>query len=368
MTVNLGRGTASGGHAERDSLSNIEHLRGSSHGDILTGGGGNTWLDGGGGRDTLWGGGGGDDLRGGTGDDELYGEADHDWLVGGAGGDYLDGGPGTDTASYVGSDAGVTVSLEPGATGTYGHAAGDTFHDVENLSGSSHDDTLTGNRLSNTLHGLGGADTLSGGGGNDWLVGGAGGDTLDGGPGEDTLSYVGSDASVEVDLERETARNAAGEGHAAGDRIRGFENVVGSKHNDDLRGSGESNELSGGDGVDVLTGRGGADTLWGGPGADTFVFFAAADSTSDARDVIKDFSSSAGDRIDLRDLLESGGTFTRTAPFAGVAGEVRYTQQTVSGTAWTDVFVDVNGNGAADLVVRLEGTYDLDASDFLLTN
>ena len=47
---------------------------------------------------------------------------------------------------------------------------------------------------------------------------------------------------------------------------------------------------------------------------------------------------------------------------------MRYTQQTVSGTAWTDVFVDVNGNGAADLVVRLEGTYDLTANDFLLAN
>ena len=234
-----------------------------------------------------------------------------------------------------------------------------------------------------SLDGLGGADTLRGGGGNDWLEGGAGADRLYGGPGEDTLSYAGSDASVDVRLGPGTAGNAEGKGHAAGDTIREFENVVGSKHDDDLRGDETSNELSGGEGNDVLHGGGGddeltggrgndwliggagADTLLGGPGAARFAFVAATDSTSSAPDVIKDFSSSDRDLIDLSDLLrDSGRRFAGTEPFTGVAGEVRYAQRT--GTAWTDVFVDVTGNGAADLVVQLEGKHDLTADDFYL--
>ena len=351
-----------------------DHLYGEEH---------NDFLDGGAGADTL---------RGGRGDDELRGGADADTL---------DGGPGTDKAEYFGSDAGVTVILDEagGASPSGGHATGDTLIGIEKLTGSSHDDRLTGNSGNNRLGGGDGADRLWGRAGDDWLVGeggddrlygeehndllegGAGADILNGGPGKDTLSYAGSDAGVTVRLDWGTASG----GHAAGDRIRGFENVVGSKHVDDLRGDGASNELRGGEGGDLLMGGGGndeliggggddrligdagADTLRGGPGADRFAFVLRTDSTSDARDVIKDFSSSDEDRIDLIDLLrESGGTFAGTAPFAGVAGEARYTQQTVSGTAYTDVFVDVNGNGAADLVVRLEGTHNLDASDFFV--
>ena len=125
--------------------------------------------------------------------------------------------------------------------------------------------------------------------------------------------------------------------------------------------------MTGGRGNDWLIGGAGADTLLGGPGADRFAFVAATDSTSGEPDVIKDFSSSDRDRIDLSDLLrDSGWRFAGTEPFTGVAGEVRYAQRT--GAAWTDVFVDVTGNGAADLVVQLEGTHDLTASDFFLGN
>ena len=363
VTVNLAAGTASGGHAEGDRLSGIESLSGSSHRDHLTGNSKDNGLVGSGGNDVISGGGG------------------NDWLAGDAGADEINGGPGVDTASYTGSDAGVTVTLDEagGATPSGGHAADDTLSGIEVLAGSAHGDVLTGNSKNNGLMGNDGRDTLSGGGGNDWLEGGAGADILDGGPGEDTLSYAGSDASVDVRLGPGTARN----GHAAGDRIQGFENVVGSKHDDDLRGDETSNELSGGEGNDVLHGGGGddeltggrgddwliggagADTLRGGPGADHFAFPAANHSTSGEPDVVKDFSSSDRDLIDLSDLLrDSGWRFAGTEPFTGVAGEVRYAQRT--GTAWTDVFVDVTGDGAADLVVQLEGKHDLTADDFYL--
>ena len=360
------------------------------------------------GDDTLRGEDGNDWLEGRAGSDKLYGGKGNDVLMGGADGDSLDGGDGSDGVNYENSPYPVAVHLETGAV-SGGHAGGDTLVSIERAFGSQHNDTLTGSSKDNILYGLdgddtleggGGADTLDGGadadkiygeGGNDWIEGGAGADSLVGGDlGEDTLSYAGSDASVAVNLSRATAGNAAGAGHAAGDTISGFENVVGSKHNDDLRGDEGSNELRGGDGNDWvagdggndelrggdgndrLIGGGGADTLWGEAGADLFAFVAATDSTSGTRDLIQDFKSSEGDQLDLSDLTgfgfgeESRFSFIEGRAFSHLAGEVRYAQRTESGTAYTDVFGDADGNGAADFVVTLVGSHDLTASDFYL--
>ena len=49
-------------------------------------------------------------------------------------------------------------------------------------------------------------------------------------------------------------------GHATGDSIKGFENIIGSAHADTLIGD---------DGDNVIEGKSGADTLDGGAGVDT---------------------------------------------------------------------------------------------------
>ena len=146
--------------------------------------------------DQLSGGSGNDILDGGAGNDTLYGNSGGDTLIGGEGADILNGGAGTDTASYIGSDLGVTVNLATGA-GSGGDAAGDTFANIENLVGSSYDDTLTGDTSNNQLDGGAGADSLYGGLGNDSLVWDAGDTALDGGAGLDTLVVSGSD---DIDL------------------------------------------------------------------------------------------------------------------------------------------------------------------------
>ena len=291
VTVNLTDGTASGGHAEGDTLTSIENLTGSAYDDTLTGDVGDNVLQGGGGDDTLDGMGGTDtasyasshaavtiDLSRGTatgghaaGDtitnieyllgsrynDVLTGDASanrldggpgNDRLTGGAGADTLAGGPGNDAAYYAASPSAVNVNLETN-TATGGDAQGDSLISIENLSGSAHDDTLAGNT------------------GNNVLEGGAGADTIDGGAGIDTASYAGSGSRVDVRL----SGTVVNFGDATGDTLTNIENLIGSAHNDILAGNGQANVLTGLAGNDLLWGSSGNDLLTGGPGADRLV-------------------------------------------------------------------------------------------------
>ena len=107
-----------------------------------------------------------------AGNDTLKGKGGNDHLIGGAGKDTMDGGAGTDDeASYRESGAAVTVDLSTTkndySSGKGGEAEGDKIKNIENLTGSPHDDTLTGDGNENSLFGLAGNDTLAGGGGDD---------------------------------------------------------------------------------------------------------------------------------------------------------------------------------------------------------
>ena len=219
VTINLNSGTASGGHAEGDTLGEmLENVIGSDHDDTITGTddvnvGNKLW--GGDGNDTLSGREGEDTLNGGAGDDSLDGGDEDDILEGGPGADMLTGGLGADTASYAGSMMGVTVRLHT-SQAMGGDAEGDTWGDtvtvdytvpaedpedpdvekeetvpdIVNLTGSHLADILAGDSRDNTIKGNGGDDKLYGGpgGGDDDLQGGKGDDMLFGGRGDDTLS------------------------------------------------------------------------------------------------------------------------------------------------------------------------------------
>ena len=212
VDVALLRASQLGGDAQGDTLTAIENLVGSAFADtlqgdgsanvfeggagddVLAGGAGDDVLDGGADNDQVFGGDGddtltggdGDDVvngqlgndvvRGGAGDDVLQGASGDDLLIGGEGADILRGGPGNDTASYEGSASGVDVALWLAGAQSGGDAAGDILRDIENLSGSDHNDNLEGTN---------GANILSGGDGDDRLQGWGGDDTLDGGAGQD---------------------------------------------------------------------------------------------------------------------------------------------------------------------------------------
>ena len=229
MTIILANSTASGGHAQNDTLSgdNFRNLIGSAHDDTLRGTGH---------ANIIWGGAGNDTLDGRNGDDTLHG---------GLGADNLIGGNGNDTASYTESGAGVTISLED-ATASGGDAQGDLRSGIENVTGSAHADVLTGDSNANVLTAGAGDDTVEGRGG---------GDTLWGEKGIDTLSYANSGAFVTVNLSNSTVSG----GHATGDTIGGFENVIGSAHGDTITGDRNANVIEGGAGGDTLDGGTGAD-------------------------------------------------------------------------------------------------------------
>ena len=353
-------------------------------------------LNGFGAYDFLYGFGGDDLLDGGDDYDALYGGPGNDTLIGGQGDDNLDGGTGadimsggTDNDTYWVDDAGDQVVEEPGeGTDTVYSSVGFTLPaNVENLillpgaasgtgnllaniivadprtgatlSGGGGDDLVTASKQSDTVHGgegndtiygLSGFDTIYGDGGNDTIVGGGNADTIHGGEGNDDIS------------------GGNGLDWLYGEGGRDF--LKGGIGVDYLDGGADDDELRGNDGRDTLIGGSGMDLLTGGRGADLFVFrdgdFAGLDGAS--ADRIFDFSRGQSDLIDLSavDAVEGGEddafTFIGNAAFSGTAGELRY--EFIDG--YTMVTMDVDGDMIADFAIRVDGTLNLLASDFVL--
>jgi len=172
--------------------------------------------------------------------------------------------------------------------------------------GTDAGETLTGSSGNDAIYGLGGADSITGGAGHDVLEGGAGADTIYGGADNDVLAG-GAD-------------NDKLYGEAGADTLRGqdgADTLEGGTGNDRLEGGAGADSLEGGAGGDTLVGGAGNDTLSGGLGdLTTDVFrWELADrgfKGSPAVDTVTDFDvgtasttpgGAGGDVLDLRDLL-----------------------------------------------------------------
>ncbi|VVN17749.1 Serralysin [Pseudomonas fluorescens] len=131
-----------------------------------------------------------------------------------------------------------------------------------------------------------------------------------------------------------------------------------------LTGNNLNNTLTGNINANILDGGFGADTLTGGGGADIFKFGAVNEMGIGAnRDVITDFSSLQGDKIDLThfdaNLLTAGFngfTFIDGNDFTA-AGQVRFSDHILSG--------NVSGGPGADFEIQLVGVNSLSANDLV---
>lgn len=230
----------------------------------------------------------------GDGADTIYAGAGNDILIGGAGADNLHGGAGSDTASYEETTTGLFASLSTEAPSNFntGNAADDKYYDIENLTGGSGNDTLEGNGGANVLDGGAGIDTasyqhstntvkaslsnpvsfnsgdawgdtyinienLTGGSGDDTLEGNASANVLDGGTGNDTVSFENASAGVfatlAVDSNMVGLNQTQGTGDARGDTYTRIENLTGSAFDDTLEGNAGANQFDGGLGNDTVS-------------------------------------------------------------------------------------------------------------------
>ncbi len=146
--------------------------------------------------------------------------------------------------------------------------------------------------------------------------------------------------------------------------------IDGNIGRDVLKGHDGNDALRGLRGDDTLVGGIGADHLAGGGGRDVFQFDLAkeSDKAAAARDTISDFRAGK-DTIHLggidANLARNGDQdfhFIGAAAFHGMAGELRYKAV----HAGVIVKGDVNGDGAADFSIGVEGTSTLGVSDFVL--
>jgi Ca2+-binding RTX toxin-like protein len=270
VTVNLQTNRSSGSEGV-DTLSGIENINGSNHGDVLTGNAGTNLIRGNSGNDTLNDGAGNDIVEGGLGNDHLI-VGDSAFST-----DQYNGGSGIDTFdvshfTWVNALSFVAIDLTAQNWSFFGNS--EDVIGFENILGANGTgELLRGNTAANLIDGNGGDDTLEGMAGNDTLRGGAGDDSLVGGAGFDTASYAGAASGVTVNLIDGTAVGGAGN-----DTLSEIENVIGSSHNDALTGNATNNRLEGGDGNDTLDGNGGADTMLGGLGNDVFFWGSGTDS------------------------------------------------------------------------------------------
>ncbi len=138
----------------------------------------------------------------------------------------------------------------------------------------------------------------------------------------------------------------------------GDDALTGSGGDDYLESGNGKDTLRGGAGMDTLLGEGGGDVIRSGAGTDIFRYEDVTDSTPGAADVIVDFSTGKDtielDRIDANPASSDDDAFDfiGSGPFSNTPGELRIVQGTIR-SGFTTVSADVDGDGTADLLIRL---------------
>ena len=242
---------------------------------------------------------------------QIYGSSQNDTLNGTRGDDMITASDGNDDISgYGGND---TIYGDAGQDTIDGGTGNDDIYggaDSDTISGGDGKDFINGEEGADILYGDAGADALHGEAGNDQLYGGTGNDTAYGGTGDDILF--------------------GGEG-----------TVSNNTTFTDIPNSGDD-ALYGGSGNDTLIGGDGNDYLSGGEGDDTFLYM-----MGDGNDTID--GGSAGDWTDSLEILAADGT-----------------DSTTYGTDWTislDTGTATMVDGSDQMLLSDDATGTIDFSD-----
>jgi hypothetical protein len=139
---------------------------------------------------------------------------------------------------------------------------------------------------------------------------------------------------------------------------------------DDLASTAANQTLNGSDAADMFLLGGGLDTVFGRGGTDLFRFLPSAIGPASANaTTLQDVSLAAGEVIDLSaidaiaaTLANDAFSFIGTAPFGGVAGQLRWQDE----GALKRVQGDVTGDALADITLLVQTTTPLDATWFAL--
>jgi Ca2+-binding RTX toxin-like protein len=401
-----------------DYLDNVQ-IYGGNGNDALSGGSGNDSFFGESGNDTVNGELGNDHMDGGAGNDQLSGGNGNDIISTSLGLDIIDAGAGTDSvvAALIGSGSidgsggidtlrfdltgrtqGLVIDLTglwSGGTGTIRNVSVTGFELLSNTNyGSQGNDRVTigadyllesffiAGDGDDIVTGGSGIDHLTGGSGDDILRGELSGDYLDGGRGNDRVFGGEGDDKLFGGLDNDTLYGSNGQdilsGFDGSDELfgdDGDDHLFAGKHNDTLSGGAGADVLVGGEGNDTLRGGAGQDRLRGGSEADTFQFRSSdfAGGLADSIDIILDFGQGEGDLIDLSqvDAIRGGAddvfSFIDTGAFSGTAGELRYKVilSPINGHQ-TIIEGDRNGDGIADMAIRMQGAHVMQDYDFVL--
>ena len=124
-------------------------------------------------------------------------------------------------------------------------------------------------------------------------------------------------------------------------------------------GNAKANVIRGNDGNNTLYGAGLGDTLKGGDGRDTFIYLAATDSTTAHSDRITDlrFNETIDlSRVDANSDVGGDQAFTIVDAFTGSGGQMTVVHDAVD--AVTEVLMDIDGDGAADMRILINGDHE----------
>ncbi|MEW6550984.1 MAG: hypothetical protein AB1389_02545 [Campylobacterota bacterium] len=296
-----------------DKLINIEAIKGTdllAFGDTIIG---SASVD-----NTIYGMAGNDTLKGVGGANSLYGGSGNDLIHSGTGNDLIDGGTGTNTLSYedviaIGdaTTTGVTVKLYDTNAQDTGKGGIDTISNIQNLIGTSKNDTLSGNLGVNTINGLGGTDTVD---------------------------YSYSLNAINANL----LTGVVDKGNSTADTILNIENIIGTSGNDTIIGSNVANVLDGGDGNDYFMGNAGNNTILGGDGSDLVDYSGASFGVKVTLDNSGNGTALIGSQTDTLEGIENikGTNYSDTI--------ISNDTNSMSNTFWGGVGNDTLGAGSGD--------------------